>query len=191
MFTWKYRYGKTGIYKTHMFACPSTIVCTPEICRRVLTNYEHFTLGYPKSTTLLSGRKSLHSVSAVEHMRLRRLIGAPIIGHEALTMYIQHTEDIVINSLDEWASMKQPFELYTEIKRATFKIMMHIFMGSVKDSILWTTHNLHADYRKGLISMAIKIPGFAFHEALKVHFHYNMNYLIICLRKLLGTTIYI
>ena len=126
MFTWKYRYGKTGIYKTRMFGCPSIIVCTPEIFRRVLTNDEHFTVGYPKSTTLLSGRKSLHSVSAVEHRRLRRLIGAPIIGHEALTMYIQHTEDIVINSLDEWASMKQPFELYTEIKRATFKRMMHI-----------------------------------------------------------------
>ena len=44
-------------------------------------------------------------------------------------------------------------------------------MGSVKDSILWTTHNLYADYRKGLISMAINIPGFAFHKALKVHFH--------------------
>ena len=87
-------------------------------------------------------------------------------------MYIQHTEDIVIDSFDEWASMKQPFEFYTEIKKATFKIMTHIFMGSVNDSTLWTTHNLYADYRKGLMSMAINIPGFAFHKAFKVHFHY-------------------
>ncbi|KAM3753049.1 hypothetical protein ACB098_03G064600 [Castanea mollissima] len=161
------RYGNTGIYKTHMFGCPSIIVCRPEICRRVLTNDEHFTLGYPKSTNLLGGRISLHSVSNEEHKRLRRLIASPINGHEALTMYIQHTEDIAIDSFDEWASMKQPFEFYTEIKKATFKIMTHIFMGSVSDSTLWTTHNLYADYRKGLMSMAINIPGFAFHKALK------------------------
>ncbi|KAM4108730.1 hypothetical protein ACB094_03G067400 [Castanea mollissima] len=159
---WQYWY-----LQDHMFGCPSIIVCRPEICRRVLTNDEHFTLGYPKSTNLLGGRISLHSVSNEEHKRLRRLIASPINGHEALTMYIQHTEDIVIDSFDEWASMKQPFEFYTEIKKATFKIMTHIFMGSVNDSTLWTTHNLYADYRKGLMSMAINIPGFAFHKALK------------------------
>ena len=97
-----------------MFGCPSIIVCKPEICRRVLANDEHFTLGYPKSTNLLGGRISLHSVSNEEHNRLRRLIASPINGQEALTMYIQHTEDIVIDSFDEWASMKQPFEFYTD-----------------------------------------------------------------------------
>ncbi|GMY20773.1 beta-amyrin 11-oxidase-like [Fagus crenata] len=161
------RYGKTGIYKAHMFGSPSIIVCTPEICRRVLTNDEHFTIGYPKSVYLLSGRRSLHAISNVEHRRLRRLIGSPIKGHEALTMYIKPTDDIVINSLDEWASLNEPFEFYTEIKRATFKIKTQLCMGSIKDSTLWTLQNLHADYRKGLMSMAINIPGFAFHKALK------------------------
>ena len=85
------------------------------------------------------------------------------------------TEDIVINSLDEWASMNEPFEFYTEIKRATFKIKTQLCMGSIKDSTLWTIQNLHADYRKGLMSVAINIPGFAFHKALKVKFHYYMN----------------
>ncbi|KAM3705233.1 hypothetical protein ACJW31_03G065400 [Castanea mollissima] len=126
------RCGNTGIYKAHMFGCPSIIVCRPEICRRVLTNDEHFTLGYPKSTNLLGGRISLHSVSNEEHKRLRRLIASPINGHEALTMYIQHTEYIAIDSFDEWASMKQPFEFYTEIKKATFKIMTHFHGLSLK-----------------------------------------------------------
>ncbi len=158
-----------------MVGSPSINVCTPEICRRVLTNDEHFTIGYPKSVYLLSGRRSLHAISNVEHRRLRRLIGSPINGHEALTMYIKPTEDIVINSLDEWASMNEPFEFYTKIKRATFKIKTQLCMGSIKDSTLWTIQNLHADYRKGLMSMAINIPGFAFHKALKVKFHYYMN----------------
>ena len=64
-------------------------------------------------------------VLVIEHRRLRRLIGSLTDGHEALTLYIQHIEDIVTNSLDEWASTKQPFEFYTERKRATYKIMTH------------------------------------------------------------------
>ena len=98
-----------------MFGSPSIIVCSSKICRRVLTNDENFRVGYPKSSYLLSGRRSFHNLSTVEHRRLRRLIAAPINGHEALTMYIKHTEDIVINSLDEWASMNEPSEFHKEI----------------------------------------------------------------------------
>lgn len=77
-------------------------------------------------------------------------------------MYIEHIEDIVINSLDEFASMNKPFEFFTEMKIVTFKVMTHIFMGSVSDSTFWTTHNLFYDFRQGLMSTAIDIPGFAF-----------------------------
>ena len=175
MFSWRYRYGKIGIYKAHMFGCPSIIVCSSEICRHVLTNDEHFRVGYPKSAYLLSGRRAFHNISNVEHRRLRRLIASPMKGHEALTMYIKHTEDIVINSLDEWASMNEPSEFHKEIQRATFKIMTHIFMGSFNDSALWKTQNLYADYRNGLMSLVINLPGFAFHKAFKVKFHYYMN----------------
>uniref|UniRef100_A0A2N9IDY1 Cytochrome P450 n=1 Tax=Fagus sylvatica TaxID=28930 RepID=A0A2N9IDY1_FAGSY len=150
-----------------MFGSPSIIVCTPKLCRRVLTNDENFVIGYPKSTYLLTGRRSLHRISNLEHKRLRRLIASPINGHEALALHFQHTEGIVINSLDEWASMKQPFEFFTEMKRATFNILMHIFMGYVNDSTLSTMQNLCSDCRKGLMSIAINIPGFAFHKALK------------------------
>ncbi|KAG2685849.1 hypothetical protein I3760_10G144900 [Carya illinoinensis] len=161
------RYGKTGIYKTHLFGCPSIIVCRPELCRRVLTNDELFKLGYPKSTYLISGRKSLHNVTSAEHARLRRLISAPINGHESLSMYIPLIEEAVVNSLDEWASMQQPFQLYTEMKTATFKVMAHIFMGSVNNSTFWTKEDLFGDYMKGIVSMVINLPGFAFHKALQ------------------------
>jgi ent-kaurenoic acid hydroxylase len=76
----------------------------------------------------------------------------------------------VINSLEEFGSMNKPFEFFTEMKMVTFKVVTHIFMGSVTDSTFWTTHNLFNDYRQGLMSMAIDIPGFAFHKAFKVKF---------------------
>ncbi|KAF3965434.1 hypothetical protein CMV_010373 [Castanea mollissima] len=48
------KYGRTGVYKTYMFGKPSVIVCTPETCRKVLTNDDQFKLGYPKATTILT-----------------------------------------------------------------------------------------------------------------------------------------
>ncbi|KAE8099386.1 hypothetical protein FH972_017371 [Carpinus fangiana] len=161
------RYGKTGIYKTHLLGSPTVIVCTPELCRLVLTNEEHFEPGYPKSMSLLAGRKSLHNISNVEHRLLRRLITNPISGHQAQAIYIKHIEEIVINSLDEWACMNKLFELFTEMKRVIFKVMTHVFMGSVNDSTFSTTQNLFYDYFEGLLSKAINIPGFTFHKAFK------------------------
>lgn len=72
-----------------------------------------------------------------------------------------------MNSLDEWASMKQPFELYTEMKTAIFKVMTQIFMVPVNDSTFWTKQDRFGDYMKGLFSVA-DLPGFAFHKAPKV-----------------------
>ncbi|GMY35322.1 beta-amyrin 11-oxidase-like [Fagus crenata] len=91
------RYGKTGIYKTHMFGSPSIIVCTPKLCRRILTNDENFV----KSTYLLTGRRSLHRISNLEHRRLRRLIASPINGHEVI---------------DEMLRMANAFSLFREAK---------------------------------------------------------------------------
>ncbi|XP_059427765.1 beta-amyrin 11-oxidase-like [Corylus avellana] len=161
------RYGKTGIYKTHLLGSPTVIVCSPKLCRLVLTHDENFKPGYPKSTSILAGRKSLHNVSSVEHRRLRRLLTTLINGHQAQAIYVEHIEDIVSNSLDEWASMNKPFELCTEMKKTIFKVMMHVFMGSVSDSTFSTTQNLFNDFFKGIVSLTIDIPGFAFHKARK------------------------
>ncbi|XP_059428652.1 beta-amyrin 11-oxidase-like [Corylus avellana] len=162
----RYR-NSAGIYKMHLLGSPTVVVYTPELCRRVLTNEEHFKHGYPKSTDLLTGRKGLQNTSNAEHRRLRRIIANPINGHQALAIYVEHIEDVVINSLDEWASMNKPFELLTEMKRAIVKAMTRIFIGSISDSTFSTTQNLFNDYFEGLVSMAIDIPGFAFHKAFK------------------------
>ncbi|XP_017972617.1 PREDICTED: ent-kaurenoic acid oxidase 2 [Theobroma cacao] len=161
------RYGRTGIYKTYLFGSPSIIVSTPETCRKVLADDERFGLGYPVSTKQLTGKKSFHSIPNSEHKRLRRLTTAPINGHEALAMYIGYIEDIVINSLDEWASMKEPIELLKEMRKVAFKVITHIFVGSSAESILGTVEKHYTDLNYGLKSAAINIPGFAFYKALK------------------------
>lgn len=130
---------------------------------------EQFALGYPASTKHLTGKKSFHSISVAEHKRLRKLTTSSITGHEALAMYIEYIQDIVITSLDEWARNDNPIELLTEMRKIAFKVITHIFLGSDSDSILGSVEKYYTDILYGLKSSAINIPGFAFHGALKVN----------------------
>ncbi|KAI4306057.1 hypothetical protein L6164_029368 [Bauhinia variegata] len=164
------RYGKTGIYKTHLFGNPSIILCTPETCRRVLTDDDNFKIGYPKSTLQLLASGSFQSFSNAERRRLRRLTTAPIAGHAVLAKYISRIEADVMSSLEEWAniSMKHPLELIKELTRVTFKTIIHIFMGiHHNDQILMRIEHLFTHMMKGIFVSAIDVPGFAFHKALK------------------------
>jgi ent-kaurenoic acid hydroxylase len=115
------------------------------------------------------GRKSFMGLSDEEHKRLRRVTAAPINGHKALSMYQEYITDVVVNSLDEWATAERPIEFLTEIRKITFKIIMHIFLGSEVDPVLMKAlEEEYANLNQGLRSMAIDLPGFAYHKALKV-----------------------
>ncbi|KAF5477728.1 hypothetical protein F2P56_004345 [Juglans regia] len=161
------RFGRTGIYRAYMFGNPTIIVTMPETCRRVLMDDERFKQGWPKSTCDLMGKKSFLGISDEEHKRLRRLTAAPINGHKALSVYHEHIRDIVVNSLDKWTKEERPIEFLTEIKKITFKIIMYIFLGSEIDPMMKTLEKEYAILNNGLRAMAINLPGFAYHEALK------------------------
>ncbi|KAI4357134.1 hypothetical protein L6164_001101 [Bauhinia variegata] len=160
------RYGKTGIYKTHLFGNPTIIVCTPEMCRRVLTDDQHFRLGYPKASMTLAGTL-LRTDSPEEHKRLRRLTTAPIVGHNALAVYVDFVEDIIVNSLEEWASMNHPIDLLKEMKEITFKVIVGIFSGSDTNSVIAKIGYLFTILVNAIMSLPINIPGFTFHKALQ------------------------
>jgi ent-kaurenoic acid hydroxylase len=152
-----------------MYGNPSIIVTKPETCRRVLMDDARFKQGWPKSTCTLMGRKSFMGLSDEEHKRLRRVTAAPINGHKALSMYKEYITDVVVNSLDEWATAERPIEFLSEIRKITFKIIMHIFLGSEIDPVLMKAlEEEYANLNQGLRSMAIDLPGFAYHKALKV-----------------------
>ncbi|KAK2372430.1 ent-kaurenoic acid oxidase [Trifolium repens] len=162
------RYGRTGMYRTHLFGNPSIIVCTPETCRKVLTDEENLKLGYPSSTTALTGKRSFHGISNHEHRRLRRLITSPINGHEALSSYIGLTEDIAVKHLEELSTMNKPIEFLKEMRKFAFEVITRIFISSDCDHVdLGLVENLYIDLNKGMKSLSINLPGFAFHKALK------------------------
>ncbi|XVF13580.1 hypothetical protein REPUB_Repub08aG0219500 [Reevesia pubescens] len=160
------RYGQIGIYKTCLFGNPSIIVCTPELCKKVLTNDELFTIEYSSRILKLLGKKALHGVSESEHKRLRRIIAGSINGHEPLSMYIRYIEDIVISSLEECANMNSPIEFLNELKKLSFNIITKIFMGSTY-SISNSVTKYYTLMLQGVVALQINVHGFTFHKALE------------------------
>lgn len=166
LFSFITRYGKTGIYRAFMFGNPSVIVTNPEYCRKVLNDDENFKPGWPVSTRELIGRKSFVSISYEEHKRLRRLTAAPINGHEVLTFYVGYIEEMVQTGLSKWSRMGE-IEFLTKLRKLTFQIIMYIFLSSESENIMEVLEKEYTTLNCGVRSMAINLPGFAFHKALQ------------------------
>ncbi|XP_045807995.1 beta-amyrin 11-oxidase-like [Trifolium pratense] len=161
------RYGRTGIYKSHLFGSPSIIISDADMCRRVLTNDENFKTGYPKSTLkLIKCTKSYWSSSRENQKRFKRLITSVLMGHNTLEMYLTRMEDIVINSLEELSSMSHPVDFLKEMKNISFDIIIEIFIGSYNQHIVTKIGNSFTEIYSALWSMPINFPGFAFHKGL-------------------------
>lgn len=166
-FAISFRFGHTGLYKVHMFGNPSIIVTTAESCRRVLTDDEAFKPGWPSSTMNLIGKNSFVGIPDEEHKWLRKLTAAPVNGHEALTVYMKYIEDNVVTALEKWAKMGE-IEFLTELRKLTFRIIMHIFMSSESEQVMEVLEREYTALNYGVRAQAINIPGFAYHSALKV-----------------------
>ncbi|KAJ1409633.1 Cytochrome P450 superfamily, partial [Sesbania bispinosa] len=103
----------------------------------------------------------------MQQKRFRRLVNAPIAGHN-LAMYLERIENIMINSLEELSSMNNPIEFSKEMKKISFKVIMHVFMGrSYNEHIVTKIGSSFTDLYDGMFSIPINAPGFAFHKALK------------------------
>jgi len=177
------RFGKTGIYKVLMFGNPSVIVTTPEACKKVLTDDDCFTLGWPSSTVELMGKKSFISIPADEHKRLRRLTSASINGYDALSGYIPFIEKNVISSLEKWTTMGN-IEFLTEMRKLTFRVIIHIFLSSESEYVMENLEKEYTVLNLGVRALRINLPGFAFHKALKVtyfihHYLKGFNLLLV------------
>lgn len=155
------------MYKALMFGSPSVIVTSAEACKRVLNDDEAFGPGWPRSTMKLIGENSFIGISYQEHKRLRRITAAPVNGYEALSTYLTYIENIVLASLQKWPSMGQ-IQFLTELRKLTFKIIMYIFLSSESEPVMEALEREYTSLNYGVRAMAIDVPGFAYHKALKV-----------------------
>ncbi|KAG6511492.1 hypothetical protein ZIOFF_029560 [Zingiber officinale] len=159
-------YGGTGIYKAFMFGTPTIMVTTPELCKQVLMDDDHFVPGWPKATNELVGKKSFLGIIGEEHKRLRRLTSSTINGYETLSTYLPFIEKTTTLTLERWAS-KGSIEFLTELRRLTFRVVMKIFLCSEDEILIESLERVYTDLNYGIRAMAINIPGFAYHKAMK------------------------
>lgn len=71
--------------------------------------------------------------------------------------------------LEKWAGMGQ-IEFLTELRRLTFRIIMHIFLSSESEQVMHVLEKEYTTLNYGVRAMAINLPGFAYYKALKVRF---------------------
>jgi ent-kaurenoic acid monooxygenase len=163
------RFGRTGLHRAFMFSSPTILVSTPEACKQVLMDDDAFVTGWPKATVALIGPKSFVAMPHDEHRRLRKLTAAPINGFDALTAYLGFIDRTVASSLRSWSEPGggQQIEFLTELRRMTFKIIVQIFLGGAGDGTARALERSYTDLNYGMRAMAINLPGFAYHRALR------------------------
>jgi ent-kaurenoic acid hydroxylase len=150
-----------------MFSCPTIMVVTADACKQVLMDDEAFVTGWPKATVMLIGPKSFVNMPYDEHRRLRKLTAAPINGFEALTSYLGFIDHTVVSTLRSWSSENKEIEFLTEMRRMTFRIIMQIFMSGADERTMAYLEKSYTELNYGMRAMAINVPGFAYHKALK------------------------
>ena len=84
-----------------------------------------------------------------------------------LTFYVGYIEEMVQTSLSKWSRMGE-IEFLTQLRKLTFQIIMYIFRSSESENIMEVLEKEYTTFNCGVRSMAINLPGFAFHKALQV-----------------------
>jgi hypothetical protein len=94
-----------------MFGAPTIYITSPEACRRILMDDEHFVTGWPKATMELMGRKSFigklvlfkpvtyfgpifGSVSICVHVTSLRLMGASVTPVRYISLDFSYSDQL-------------------------------------------------------------------------------------------------
>jgi ent-kaurenoic acid hydroxylase len=72
-----------------------------------------------------------------------------------------------MSTLGRWSEAGREIEFLTELRRMTFEIIVKIFMSGADDQIMRTLEGSYTDLNMAIRAMAIDLPGFAYHRALK------------------------
>ncbi|KAK4364579.1 hypothetical protein RND71_015937 [Anisodus tanguticus] len=162
------RFGAGGMYKSFMFGKPSVIITTPEIVRKVLMDDDNFDLGFPQYLRDLLGQEPTGGTTIKEDKLIRRLT-APIKNHISLSSYFDCIKKIAKSSFEKWADMGEPIELFAEMRRPAFDVLMQVLIGGdqVAPHLLDMVFKQNSYRFSGLHSLPINFPGFAYNKALK------------------------
>ncbi|MCD9645720.1 hypothetical protein HAX54_034857 [Datura stramonium] len=157
------RFGPVGMYKAYMFGSPSIIVTKPEICKKIFMDDDNF------DRTGKSNSATSTTASNQEDKRLRRITTTHIRTHGSLSFYFDRINEIVKDSLENFAAKEEPIYLFSELKKPAFEVLMLILIGGyqVSQQLLDVVFEETPLLIRGFHGMPINIPGFAYNRAKK------------------------
>ena len=157
------------IFKTRLFGRPTIFIAGAEANRFFLTNENKYvTSTWPTSTRKLLGPASLAVQTGSFHQQRRKLL-AQAFQPRALDSYIPAMVRITQQYLGTWANQSE-LTWYPELRRYTFDIASHLFVGSEAGSET-ALGEAFETWCNGLFTLPIPLPWTKFGQALEARKH--------------------
>lgn len=126
---------------------------------------DNFERGMPKYMLKTLGQIQVGGTKIEESKRLRQIKSEISLSSN----YFDCINEIVKNSFEKLATMEEPIDMLSIVKKPIFEVFMQILIGgggNVHHKLLDETINLI----RGCHDLPINIPGFAYNRAIKVNF---------------------
>ncbi|CAN6478639.1 unnamed protein product [Victoria cruziana] len=157
------RYGE--IFKTHMLGCPCVVLASPQAARFVLVSHaELFKPTYPRTKMDMIGPSALFFHEGSYHMRLRKLVQAPLQPH-ALRSHLTDVEAAAAGALAT-SSHGNVVNTFAEMKKYAFDVAIISIFGRLDDECKEELKRNYCAVDRGYNSLLNRIPGTSYHKAI-------------------------
>ncbi|KAG6555214.1 hypothetical protein Mapa_003254 [Marchantia paleacea] len=160
------KYGKLGLYKTHLFGEPTILTTSSDAYRWVNAHGDLFLPGWPDSFKLLIGSTSIALVAGDKHKRMKRLTGPSLQGTETLSRFAMQIAKEDVKELETWAHEKV-INTFDAVTKVVFDRMMKILISCEERPELDEISRIFSQFELAIRAMPINLPGTAHHKGLQ------------------------
>ncbi|CAM6093185.1 unnamed protein product [Calypogeia fissa] len=161
------KYGRLGLYKTHLLGQPTILATTAETVRAVLLgDQQTIVSSWPTSMKVIMGDRSFACVEGEEHRTLRKLTGTSVNGTPTLISYMPLIESIAVDEFENWAECGD-INLLTNCKKFALHAIAGVMMSYQEGPETEDFANEFLGICGGIRSIAINLPGTSYHNSLK------------------------
>ncbi|OAE25146.1 hypothetical protein AXG93_3217s1630 [Marchantia polymorpha subsp. ruderalis] len=160
------KYGKLGLYKTHLFSQPTILTTSSDAYKWVTAHGDHFLPGWPDSFNMLFGCNSISLLAGDKHKRMKRLTGPSLQGTDTLARFALQIAEEDVRELETWAREKV-INTYDAVTKLIFDRMMKILISCEERSELDEIARIFSKFILAVRAIPINLPGTAHHKGLK------------------------
>ncbi|KAH9289981.1 hypothetical protein KI387_034098, partial [Taxus chinensis] len=158
------RYGK--IFSCRLFGRPTIMSADPSFNRYILQNEGRlFRAGYPQSFRDLVGKKGLIAIHGDLHRKLHGIAVNLMTSEKVKNNFITDIQIILQKTMSTWKDRQMFFE--DECRKLAISLMANQLLGISTEDEINEMAPIFCDFVGGIISLPIKIPGFAYFKAMK------------------------